>query len=52
MDSSPLHDTSRSEDLPICRDDLPPPDTTRWVIRRKAAVVAGVRAGLITLEEA
>lgn len=32
--------------------DLPPPGTKRWVIRRKAEVVAGVRAGLITLEEA
>ncbi len=32
--------------------DLPPPGTTRWVVRRKAAVVAGVRQGLITLEEA
>ena len=33
-------------------NDLPPSDTERWVIRRKAAVVAGVRAGLITIEEA
>ena len=33
-------------------DDLPPPDTKRWVIRRKAEVVAGVRLGLISLEEA
>lgn len=33
-------------------DDLPPPETKRWVIRRKAQVVAGVRAGIITLEEA
>ncbi len=33
-------------------DDLPPPDTKRWVARRKAEVVAGVRSGLITLEEA
>ncbi len=33
-------------------NDLPSPDTKRWVIRRKAEVVAGVRAGLITLEEA
>ncbi len=33
-------------------DDLPPPETTRWVIRRKAQVVAGVRGGLISLEEA
>ncbi len=37
---------------PITRDNLPPPDTKRWVMRRKAEVVAGVRAGLITLEEA
>ncbi len=33
-------------------DDLPPPDTERWVIRRKAEVVAGVRNGLISLEDA
>jgi hypothetical protein len=32
--------------------DLPPPGTARWVVSRKAAVVAGVRAGLITIEEA
>lgn len=37
---------------PMSLDDLPPPDTKRWVIRRKAEVVAGVRCGLITLEEA
>jgi hypothetical protein len=33
-------------------DDLPPPGTTRWVIRRKAEVVLAVRGGLLTLEEA
>ena len=33
-------------------EDMPPPGTRRWVIRRKAEVVAGVRAGLISLEEA
>lgn len=33
-------------------DDLPPPDTKRWVIRRKAEVVAAVRCGLISLDEA
>ena len=33
-------------------DDLPPPNTKRWVIRRKAQVVAGVRGGLISLEDA
>lgn len=32
--------------------DLPPPDTRRWVVRRKATVVAAVRGGLISLEEA
>ena len=37
---------------PMSMEDLPPRDTTRWVPRRKADVVAGVRCGLITLEEA
>jgi hypothetical protein len=37
---------------PITELDLPPPDTKRWVMRRKAEVVAGVRSGLISLEEA
>lgn len=32
--------------------DLPPPNTKRWVVRRKAQVVFGVRDGIITLEEA
>jgi len=40
------------EGMPITLDDLPPPGTKRWVIRRKAEVVAGVRAGLLSLEEA
>jgi len=33
-------------------DELPPPNTKRWVVRRKAAVVAAVQGGRITLEEA
>jgi len=33
-------------------EDLPPPGIKRWVIRRKAEVVAAVRAGVISLEEA
>ena len=37
---------------PLTVDDLPPPDTKRWVIRRKAEVVAAVRGGLISLEDA
>src|SRR5215470_10246853 len=30
---------------------LPPPDTKRWVTRRKAVIVNAVRAGLISLED-
>ncbi|MEQ8813734.1 MAG: DUF1153 domain-containing protein [Thalassobaculum sp.] len=37
---------------PIGLDDLPPPETTRWVMRRKAEVVSAVRGGLLTVEEA
>ena len=32
--------------------DLPLPGTKRWVIRRKAEVVAAVRGGLLSQEEA
>jgi Protein of unknown function (DUF1153) len=32
-------------------DDLPSPDTRRWSASRKAAVVAAVRDGRITMEE-
>ncbi|HEY7749324.1 MAG TPA: DUF1153 domain-containing protein [Aestuariivirgaceae bacterium] len=37
---------------PLTIADLPPPGTRRWVIRRKAEVVAAVRGGLLSLEEA
>ncbi len=37
---------------PLTKADLPPADTKRWVIRRKAQVVLAVRGGLLTLEEA
>ena len=37
---------------PLTLSDLPPENTQRWVIRRKAEVVAAVRGGLISLEEA
>lgn len=33
-------------------DDLPPADTRRWVARRKALVVKGVHAGLISADDA
>ena len=38
------------EPLPI--ESLPAPDTTRWVVRRKAEVVAAVNGGLLTVDEA
>ena len=37
---------------PLTIADLPAPGTKRWVIRRKAEVVAAVRGGLISLEDA
>lgn len=37
---------------PLTIDSLPAPDTTRWVVRRKAEVVAAVTGGLLTQEEA
>ncbi len=37
---------------PLTLGDLPPSSTERWVIRRKAEVVAAVRGGLLTLEDA
>lgn len=33
-------------------DTLPPPNTTRWVVRRKAEVVAAVNGGLLSVDEA
>ena len=36
--------------VPLTIADLPPVDTGRWVIRRKAEVVAAVRGGLLTLD--
>lgn len=33
-------------------DSLPPTDTRRWVVRRKAEVVAAVNGGLLTIDEA
>lgn len=37
---------------PLTIADLPPSNSQRWVIRRKAEVVAAVRGGLLSLEEA
>ncbi|SDD94490.1 MULTISPECIES: DUF1153 domain-containing protein [Kordiimonas] len=37
---------------PLTLADLPKANTQRWVIRRKAEVVAAVQGGLLSLEEA
>ena len=37
---------------PLTLDTLPAPTTTRWVVRRKAEVVAAVNGGLLSAEEA
>ena len=36
---------------PLTLDNLPAPSTTRWVVRRKAEVVAAVNGGLMTVDE-
>ena len=38
-------------DAPVL-PELPPPDTRRWVTRRKAQVVSAVEVGLLPLREA
>ncbi|MBH9536114.1 MULTISPECIES: DUF1153 domain-containing protein [Novosphingopyxis] len=37
---------------PLTIADLPPVTTRRWVVRRKAEVVAAVNGGLLTVDEA
>ena len=41
-----------SDGTPLTLADLPDPGTRRWVVRRKAIVVAAVRGGLLSLDEA
>jgi hypothetical protein len=38
--------------VPITLETLPPPNTVRWVVRRKAEVLAAIRGGLLTAAEA
>ncbi len=58
VESTPSQSTPRGlvvigpDGYALTEKDLPPANTKRWVIRRKAEVVAGVRAGLISLTEA
>jgi Protein of unknown function (DUF1153) len=37
---------------PLTIADVPPPNLNRWVIRRKAQVVAAVCGGLLSLDDA
>jgi transposase len=37
---------------PLTLANLPASNTKRWVIRRKAEVIAAVRGGLLSIEEA
>jgi hypothetical protein len=37
---------------PLTIESLPPANTRRWVVRRKAEVVAAVNGGLLTVDEA
>jgi hypothetical protein len=60
LSESPMSETLRPrvkyvigpDGSPLTIADLPPPSTRRWVIRRKAEVVAAVRGGLLSLEDA
>ncbi len=60
MSQSPAYFASHGEQVKIVRltdrqkelDKLPAPETRRWVMRRKAQVVAAVRSGILTFEEA
>ena len=46
-------DTSDAPALsPAALAELPPPSTKRWVVRRKAVVVAAVRNGTLSLQDA
>ena len=42
----------KAPDSTISIDHLPPPDTKRWTVQRKAEVVAAVRSGRISLDQA
>ena len=36
---------------PLTIESLPPPGTTRWVVRRKAEVVSAVNGGLLSVDD-
>src|SRR3954469_17786149 len=50
--AEPFANTDAPADASIAVLELPAPDTKRWVVRRKAIVVAAVRNGSLSLQEA
>ena len=48
----PIKHVTGPDGSPLTISDLPSPTTSRWVIRRKAEIVAAVRGGLLSLEQA
>lgn len=46
------HLQTNGGDAALTYPDLPPPDTSRWVARRKAQVIDAIRLGRINIEEA
>jgi hypothetical protein len=50
--AEPFANTDALVDTSVPLLDLPAPDTKRWVVRRKAIVVAAVRNGSLSLQEA
>ena len=51
QDANSIISMANSGQIQKILNELPPPDTKRWVIRRKAAVVAAVKNGAITLDD-
>jgi len=51
-DMANLDSIDVSEYSPAPAAELPSPNTKRWVVRRKAVVVAAVRSGTLSLQEA
>jgi hypothetical protein len=50
--ADPFANTDAPIDAPVALLELPAADTKRWVVRRKAIVVAAVRNGSLSLQEA
>ena len=51
-DRHPRKERNSAGGRALTLDDLPPPDTKRWVARRKAEVVAAVRDGVLSFDHA